>query len=124
MNLAETLLDFSKIYYQKNPQKAPVFFSPFMSEICKNHEVGGRPPPPALDYQSDNSGSVTVLDLVRMPITKSAIEDLLGYRINYLNYFRLFTAITFIGRRVNIGDSNTLNVTNFLKSAKIVRPDF
>ena len=56
---------------QKEPTKTPDFFSPFVSDLCKNHEIGKRPPTPSVDNNNDFSNSITLLELVRASADKN-----------------------------------------------------
>ena len=118
MNLAGRLSTFCCIYYEKNPKKAPVFFSPFVSKLCKSHEIGRKPPTPSVEGAGNFSSSITLFELVRASSNKNTLEDLLGYRISFLNYFRIFSASTFMKKKFPFVESNTLNAINFLKTAK------
>ena len=118
MNLAGRLSTFCCIYYEKNPKKVPVFFSPFISNLCKSHEIGRKPPTPSVEGAGNFSSSITLTELVRASSDKNTLEDLLGYRISFLNYFRIFSASTFMKKKFKFGENNTLSAINFLKTAK------
>lgn len=116
-NLTDTLSKFCIEYYKALPQKAPVFFSPSMRNLCKNIEIGTNPPPPISEHASETADIIRIKDLVSTPLNKNSIEELLGYRLSFLSYFRLYAATTFIKKSYKL-DNRSLNAHNFLRTAK------